>query len=71
MIEIKQTKDRDAVMTVKKGTKHTTMILGIEMLIECLLDERKDMTIDDILDDVRRIYERDNQNVSNRKEVVK
>lgn len=69
MIEIKKTEDCDAVMTIKEGTPCKTILLGIEMLIETLLEILPTMTVDDILDDVKRIYLRDN--VSNRKEVEK
>ena len=49
-----------AEINIVKGTPHTTMLLGIEMLIEALLKEVPTQSIDDVLADLKRIYERDN-----------
>lgn len=49
-----------AEMKIAKGTPHTTMLLGCEMLIEALMKEDTCKTIDDLLADIRRIYVRDN-----------
>lgn len=48
-----------AEVKVEKGTPYTTMLVGAEMLIEIILNERPENTIDFILDDIKRIYERD------------
>ena len=63
MITIREIDDNKAELIVDKGTQHSTMLLGIEMLIEALLKESKleGITIDDILEDLKRIYERDNK----------
>ena len=61
MITIKTIDDNNAEINIVKGTKHTTILLGIEMLIEALMEESSDnLTIDDLLDDLKRIYLRDN-----------
>lgn len=58
MITIK-TVDNDAELSIEKGTPYTTMLLGIEMLIETLLSFT-DENIDNLLSDLKRIYVRDN-----------
>lgn len=60
MITIKTIDSNNAELHIEKGTPHTTMLLGIEMLIEALLKEVPNETIDDLLDDLKRIYIRDN-----------
>lgn len=60
MIIIKTENDNEASINVKKGTPHITMLLGIEMLIEVLLKEVPTQSIDDLLEDLKRIYIRDN-----------
>lgn len=60
MIIIKTENENEASLDVKKGTPYTTMLLGIEMLIEALLKEVPSQTIDDLLEDLKRIYIRDN-----------
>lgn len=59
MITIKTINKNNAELNIKKGTPHTTMLLGLEMLIEAIQEETK-MEIDDILADIKRIYIRDN-----------
>lgn len=61
MITIKTVSENNAEITIAKGTPHTTMLLGIEMLIEALLKEVPSETIDDLLGDLKRIYIRDNE----------
>ena len=63
MITIKKIDDNNAELKIDEGTPHTTILLGIEMLIETLIQETsaKGITIDDILEDLKRIYERDNK----------
>lgn len=61
MITIKTTNNNSAELKVAKGTPHTTILLGIEMLIEALMKESNVVSsIDDLLDDLKRIYIRDN-----------
>lgn len=64
MITIKTTKGENeygsAELTIAKGTPHTTMLLGCEMLIEELMKLNVVETIDDLLADIKRIYIRDN-----------
>lgn len=62
MITIKRTDKNDAELIIKEGTPHTTILLGIEMLIEALLEEVPTESIDDLLGELRRIYLRDNGN---------
>lgn len=64
MITIKAIDDNNAEMNIAKGTKHTTMLLGIEMLVETLMQESSaDLTIDDLLNDIKYMYLRDNGDV--------
>ena len=63
MITIKTIDDNNAELKIDVGTSHTTILLGIEMLIEALMDETsaKGITIDNVLEDLKKIYERDNR----------
>lgn len=62
MITIKTVDENNAELIVAKGTPHTTMLLGIEMLIEALVkDSSANLNIDDVLSDLKRIYLRDNE----------
>ena len=60
MITIKTIEKNNAEIKVEKGTPHITMLLGIEMLIETLMEQCPNLTIDTLLEDLKRIYERDN-----------
>ena len=60
MIIIKPIDDNTAELHIEKGTPHFTYLLGIDMLIELILQQVPTMTIDDVLTDLKRIYERDN-----------
>lgn len=61
MITIKTIDKNNAELNVAKGTPHTTMLLGIEMLIETLIkDSSGNLNIDDVLEDLKYSYERDN-----------
>lgn len=61
MITIKMIDDNNAEINIPKGTKHTTILLGIEMLIEAVMEQSIiNLTIDDLLDDLKWIYLRDN-----------
>lgn len=61
MITIKTIDDNNAEINIPKGTKNTTILLGIEMLIEALMEEQSssNLTIDDLLYDLKIIYLRD------------
>lgn len=62
MITIKAVDKNNAELIVAKGTSHTTMLLGIEMLIETLIkDSSGNLNIDDVLADLKYSYERDNK----------
>ncbi len=60
MITIKTEDNGEIKLTVTKGTPYRNFIVGIEMLIE-ELKEYTGMNIDDVLDYVKRIYERDKE----------
>ena len=62
MITIKtipQDKYGKAEIKIAKNTPYTTMLLGAEMLIEQIV-QSKGYDIDFVLDDIKRIYIRDN-----------
>lgn len=66
MIIIKTIDDNNAELLVDKGTKHTTILLGIEMLVEILMKESSaDFTIDMLLNDIKYTYLRDNRGDKN------
>jgi hypothetical protein len=61
MIIIKTENDNNASLNIRKGTPHTTILLGIEMLIEVLINESSaNLDIDYVLEELKRIYIRDN-----------
>lgn len=60
MITIKELDNNTAELHIEKGTPHFVYLLGIEMLIESILQQVPTMTIDYVLTDLKRIYERDN-----------
>ena len=61
MITIETISENNAEIHIAKGTPHTTILLGIEMLIEALIQESSaDFTIDYVLEELKRIYLRDN-----------
>lgn len=52
----------DITLKADKGVKWSTFITGIEMLIECIKENSEvPIDIENILADIKRIYERDNQ----------
>lgn len=71
MITIKTLKDNSAELHIKEGTPYTTYLLGIEMLIESLLNEVPTITIDYVLDDIKKIYVGDccNKGEENEKDI--
>lgn len=62
MITVKTIDNNNAELHINKGTPHVTILLGIEMLIEELIKQSgSNLNIDDLLYDLKRIYERDNK----------
>lgn len=60
----KTNKNGGASIKISKGTPYTTMLLGAVMLIECLVKEHTpNNDIDFVLEDIKRIYERDNKEI--------
>lgn len=60
MIIIKKTSDYNAECKIEKGTENITILLGAEMLIEHLVEVNGN-NIDDVLEDIKRIYMRDKE----------
>lgn len=65
MITIKRVKGENEYgsteLHIDKGTSHITILLGIEMLVEALLQQTSaNLDIDKVLEDVKTIYLRDN-----------
>lgn len=60
MITINTNDDGKIVLKVEKNTSGTELLAGIEMLIEVAMEEIN-MSINQIVDDIMRIYERDNK----------
>ena len=59
-IVIEEKENGEISLKASKGIKWTTFITGIEMLIECIKENAKvPIDIDNILEDIKRIYERD------------
>lgn len=59
-ITIEEKENGEVSLKASKGIKWSTFITSIEMLIECIKDAVP-ISIDDILEDIKRIYERDNK----------
>ena len=60
MIEIKEEQNGQVSLRATKGVKWNTFIVAIEMLIETILENSNiEASIDDVLNDIKRIYERD------------
>lgn len=61
-IIIKEKENGEVSLKASKGIKWSTFITGIEMLIEVIKENTKvPIDIDNILEDIKRIYERDNK----------
>lgn len=60
MIIIKEIDKNNVEIKIDKCTPHITMLLGIEMLIETLI-ESSNINIDYLLTDLKKIYLRDNK----------
>lgn len=66
-IIIEEQEDGQVILKANKGVEWTTFITGIEIMLECMLEESEvNYNIDDILDDVKRIYERDKNELTRR-----
>lgn len=66
-IVIEEKKDGSISLKASKGIKWTTFITGIEMLIEAIKENSKlPIDIDYILEDIKRIYERDKKEVDSK-----
>ena len=59
-ITIEELEDGTISLKASKGIKWTTFITSIEMLIE-VIKEEVSIDIDNILEDIKRIYVRDNE----------
>lgn len=60
MITIKTVDNDKAELIIEKGTPNTTILLGVEMLIEHIVNSNDLMDIDFVLNELKRIYLRDN-----------
>ena len=61
-IIITEEEDGKISLRAKKGIKWSTFIAGIEMILEVLKENAiNEISIDDILDDIKRIYLRDKE----------
>jgi hypothetical protein len=60
MITIKDIGNTRAEIHIDKGTDYHVLLLGAEMLIEALVKE-KGNKFDDVMSDIKYIYERYNQ----------
>ena len=60
MIEIKEEQNGQVSLRATRGVKWNTFIVAIEMLVEIILENSNTETsIDDVSNDIKRIYERD------------
>lgn len=57
-IIIEETKNGQIILKADKGIKWSTFITGMEMMFEEIENQTK-LNIDDVLRDIKRIYERD------------
>jgi hypothetical protein len=70
MIIIKDMGNTKAEIHVGKGTDYHVLLLGAEMLIEVLVNERENK-FDDVMSDIKYIYERDNKKEKENENVKK
>ena len=61
MITIKTIDNNRAELHIQKGTPNTTILLGVEMLVEYIVNSNDLMDIDFVLNELKRIYLRDNE----------
>jgi len=71
MITIKSLENEQAEITIEKGTDSITIFLGIQMLIEALIEQRTDLTIDLLLNDLKTIYLRDSGDKNDKRDFRK
>lgn len=60
MITIKTIDNDKAELRIDKGTPNTTILLGVEMLVEYIVNSNDLMDINFVLNELKRIYLRDN-----------
>ena len=60
MITIKTIDKNNAELNINEGTPYMTILLGVEMMIEELV-KTTGLEIDQLLGDLKIIYERDNE----------
>lgn len=66
-IVIEEKENGTITLKASEGIKWTTFITGIEMLIEVIKENAKvPIDIDNILEDIKRIYERDKKEVDSK-----
>ena len=59
-IIISEEENGEISLKANKGIKWTTFITGIEIMIEVIKENAiKEIQLEDVLDDIRRIWERD------------
>lgn len=61
MITIKTVDNNKAELIIQKGTPNTTILLGVEMLVEYITNSNDLKDIDFVLNELKRIYLRDNE----------
>lgn len=67
IITIEEKEDGSISLEASKGIKWITFITGIEMFIEVIKENAEvPIDIDDILEDIKRIYERDKKEVDSK-----
>ena len=68
-ITIEEKENGEVSLKASKGIKWSTFITGIEMLIDCIKENAKvPINIEDILEDIKRIYERDSKDEKDNKD---
>lgn len=60
MITIKNLENDQVELKIQKNTPYKVFLVGLVMLLEALVKETN-MSVDDILSDIKRIYLRDNE----------
>lgn len=60
MITIRKLENDQVELTIEENTPYKVFLVGLEMLLEALIKETN-MSVDDILSDIKRIYLRDNE----------
>ena len=60
MITMKNLENDQVELKIQKNTPYKVFLVGLVMLLEALVKETN-MSVDDILSDIKRIYLRDNE----------